>query len=179
VTEEKGVFDTLEMAHRLERERPSAVHWDICGSGPDLEALKRRQRELGLENVVTLHGFTQPEALRELLARAHVSIVPTRSTFKEGMAQTVVESILVGRPVITCSVVPALEVCRAACLEAVTNDVGSYVDRVKELMDDPALYARLCAATRDLAAPFYDPSFAFAAALERSLSPLMSDRSRR
>ena len=46
---------------------------------------------------------------------------------------TAAEAILVGRPVITNSVVPALEVLRPACVEARTNDVDSYVAAILKL----------------------------------------------
>jgi glycogen synthase len=171
VVRSKGVFDLLEMAERLEAERPGEVHFEVCGTGPDFEELARRRREKRLEHAVTLHGWTSLEALRDVYARCHAAIVPTRSSFIEGLAMTAAEAVLAGRPLITSPVVPALEVLRPACVEAVTDDVGSYVAGILRLLDDAALHARLCAACPKAAAPFTDRSLGIAAVLERVLEP--------
>jgi glycosyltransferase involved in cell wall biosynthesis len=97
--------------------------------------------------------------------------VPTRSSFIEGLAMTAAEAVLAGRPLITSPVVPALEVLRPACVEAVTDDVGSYVAGILRLLDDEPLHARLCAACPKAAAPFTDRSLGIAAVLERVLEP--------
>jgi glycosyltransferase involved in cell wall biosynthesis len=169
VNRSKGVFDLLEMAERLEAERPGEVHFEVCGTGPDLGELGRLRSERRLEGAVTLHGWTSLEALRDVYARCHAAIVPTRSSFIEGLAMTAAEAALAGRPVITSPVVPALEVLRPACVEAVTDDPASYVAAIRRLLDDPALYARLCAACPAAAAPFTDRSLGLAAVLERVL----------
>jgi hypothetical protein len=47
-------------------------------------------------------------------------------------------------------VVPALEILGAAGLEAKTDDVQSYVDRIVELAKSPALYAESSKACNDI-----------------------------
>lgn len=165
----KGVFDLLEMAERLEAERPGEVHFEVCGTGPDFEALARLRGERGLERAVSLHGWTSLETLREIYARCHAAIVPTRSSFIEGLAMTAAEAVLAGRPVITSPVVPALEVLRPACLEAGTDDPESYVRAIRRLLDEPGLHAGLCAACTSAAAPFTDRSQGLTAVLERAI----------
>ena len=100
----------------------------------------------GLEPVVAVRGWTSPQDLRDVLAQSHASIVPTQSSFAEGMAKTAIEAILSGRPVITNRVVPALEVLRPACVEARTDDVDSYVEAILRLINNPNYYRRLCEA---------------------------------
>jgi glycogen synthase len=169
INRSKGVFDLLEMAARLEAERPGQVRFEVCGSGPDLDALASERSARGLEGAVALHGWTSLEALREIYARCHAAIVPTRSSFIEGLAMSAAEATLAGRPVITSAVVPALEVLRPACLEAITDDVASYVAAIRRLQDDAALYARLRAACPAAAAPFLDRDLGLAAVLGRVL----------
>ena len=82
---------------------------------------------------------------------------------------TAAEAALAGRPVITSPVVPALEVLRPACSEAVTDDPESYVTAIRRLLDDAALYERLRAACPAAAAPFLDRSLGLAAVLDRVL----------
>src|SRR5262249_10539726 len=148
--------------------------WELCGDGSDLEELKRRQDELNLKNVVDIRGWTSPEELRPVHTRSHISIVPTRSNFSEGLAKSVVESVLAGRPVITSAVVPAFEVLRKACVEARTNDIDSYVDAIFRIYDDSRYYRVLCDACHDLQKQFYDPSRGLKAILKEvfSLEPL-------
>jgi glycosyltransferase involved in cell wall biosynthesis len=167
----KGVFDVLEMAKRIERQAPGRVRWEMCGSGPDLDELRRLQGEMGLKDVVSIRGWTSLEDLQGVYARSHVSIVPTRSSFYEGLAMTAAEAILAGRPVITSPVVPALEVLRPACVEAKTNDVDSYVKAILALIENPNQYRNLCEACPQLQAQFYDRSQGLRIILKKILSP--------
>jgi glycosyltransferase involved in cell wall biosynthesis len=122
-----------------------------------------------LENIVHIRGWTSLGDLRDVYSRSHVSIVPTRSDFIEGLAMTAAEAILAGRPAITNSVVPALEVLRPACVEAKTNDVDSYVNAILKLIVDPDRYRSLCNACPDLQTQFYDRRQGLAAKLKTVL----------
>ena len=156
IIHDKGVFDVLDMAKSIEAQAPGRVQWELCGSGPGLGELRRRQAEMGLAEVVMIRGWTSPADLRDVHARSHVSIVPTRSSFNEGLAMTAAEAVLAGRPVITNPVVPALEVLRPACVEAKTDDVDSYVMAILRLINDQNHYRILCEACADLQGQFYD-----------------------
>jgi glycosyltransferase involved in cell wall biosynthesis len=172
VNRSKGVFDILEMAQKVEARAPGQVRWEICGSGPDLEELRRRHGEMGLESIVHIRGWTSLPDLIEVYARSHAAIVPTRSTFCEGLAMTAVEAILAGRPLITNPVVPALEVLRPACVAARTNDVDSHVEAVLKLVGDREYYEGLRRACPDLCEPFYDREQGLTAVLKRVIASL-------
>jgi glycosyltransferase involved in cell wall biosynthesis len=118
---------------------------------------------------VSIRGWTSLEDLRDVYARSHISIVPTRSSFSEGLAMTAAEAILAGRPVLTSPVVPALEILRPACVEAKTNDVDSYVGAILKLIEDPDQYRGLCQACPDLQGQFYDRKQGLAVALKKIL----------
>jgi glycosyltransferase involved in cell wall biosynthesis len=170
----KGVFDILDMAKRIEAQRSGQVHWEIHGDGPDSEQLARLQAEMGLRHVVSIYGWTPAESAQEAYARSHVSIVPTRSNFCEGLTMAAIESVLAGRPVITSPVNPALEVLRPACVEARTDDVDSYVQAILGLIDDPNGYGTLCKACPQIQEQFYDPDKGLNAALKTILCPTSS-----
>jgi glycogen synthase len=172
VIRDKGIFDVLELARRVEARAPGQVRWEICGSGPDLEQLRDCHRELGLQSIVTIRGWTPPSAMAEVYSRSLASIVPTRSSFIEGLAMTAVEAILTGRPVITNPVVPALEVLRPACVTAQTDDVDSYADGVLKLITDREYYDRLRSACPVLAEQFYDRRQGMSVVLKRIIEPL-------
>ena len=170
----KGVFDILEMAKRVEAQAPGRVRWEIHGAGPDLEELRRSRDEMDLKQIVFISGWTSPQDAQEVFARAHVSIVPTRSNFCEGLPMAAAEAVLAGRPVIISAVNPALEVLRAACVETQTDDVDSYVKAILRLIGDPNEYSALCEACPDLQGQFYNLENGLWAALKRILIPKIS-----
>jgi glycogen synthase len=171
ITRDKGVFDILEMAKRIEAQRRGRVRWEIHGVGPDLDELIRLHGELSLKETVFIYGWTSPQDAQDVYARSHVSIVPTRSNFCEGLSMAAAESVLAGRPVITSPVVPALEILRPACFEAQTDDVDSYVQAILRLIDDPDKYTTLCKVCPQLLEQFYDPEQGLRAALKKVLFP--------
>lgn len=152
----KGVFDLLEMARRIEDSHPGLVRWEICGRGKDFEELVKRHQQLGLGDTVNLRGWTSLDDLIKVYGASHACIVPTRSSFTEGLAMTAAEAILSGRPLVTNPVVPALELLRSACVEAKTDDPESHMQAVLRLATDGDLYRRLCVACAGLHAQFYD-----------------------
>src|SRR5262249_40493747 len=152
-------------------EAPGRVQWEICGTGPDLKEITQLKDEMGLNNVVFLHGWTSLKDLHDVYARSHMSIVPTRSSFTEALPMTAAEAVLAGRPLITSSVVPALEILRPACVEAKPDNVDSYVKGILGLIDDPNLYRTLCKACPALQQQFYDREQGLRAVLKKILSP--------
>lgn len=165
----KGVFDILEIARRIEDSNPGLIRWEICGRGKDFDEFVARHKELFLNNVVFILGWTSLTDLLTVYAKSHASIVPTRSDFIEGLAMTAAESILAGRPVITNPVVPALEVLRPASMAAKTDDVDSHLQCVMQLATDARLYEALCSECASLRAQFYDRNFGLSAVLRRAL----------
>lgn len=152
----KGVFDIVEIARRLQGERPGQYRFDLCGSGGDLAALRRRVDELGLGEVVGVHGYSSPEKVQVLLSASHACIVPTRREYEAGFEMTCSESILAGRPLITSEVCPAIHYMREATLEVAPDDVDGYHDAIVRLSEDDALYDRLQKACAPLQRQFYD-----------------------
>jgi glycogen synthase len=165
ITRDKGVFDILEAARLLEARRPGQTHWEICGDGPDLMDLRLIAESKGLRQIVTFHGYQSSADQADVYATAHVSIVPTRSTFNEGLSMTAIEAVLAGRPVITNRVVPALELIRPGAVEAEPDDPESYVNAIEMLMIDAVTYNRKVQATHGLAEHFLDRRFGLAAGL--------------
>ncbi|MCP3442045.1 glycosyltransferase family 4 protein [Bradyrhizobium sp. CCGUVB14] len=170
VERNKGVFDILEMARRIEDAHPGLIRWDICGNGTDLEGLKQSHQELRLADVVTIHGWTAPTDLRRLQGDSHLSIVPTRSDFAEGIAKTALEAVLAGRPVLISSVIPALEIIGAAAIAVEANDVDKFVETVIELANDQQRYRRLVLACGSVQEILYDGRNGFLSTLKRVIA---------
>lgn len=165
IEENKGVFDILAMAARL-----PDIEFSLCGDGHALPEIQRQIESSGLRNVKT-HGNLNRPALIARYLEAHVVIVPTRSTFTEGFAMVVAEAILLLRPVITNSVVPAAELLKEAVVLAKTDDVQSYVDVIEAIRSNASLYLRLVDCARALRPLILDDSTSFLAALQRLHRP--------
>jgi len=170
ITENKGVFDLIDIARRVEDRAPGLVKWDVCGAGPDFDELRLRRDAASLQGVIELHGHVLPSKMSEIIARNHASIVPTKSSFEEGMALSAIEPVLANRPVITSSVVPAWEVLGGACLKAEVDNVESYVAQVFKLAKSPADYRLAANACAQVKEPFLDGELGFAAALRRAFA---------
>lgn len=167
--EEKGLLLLPAIARSVERRRPGAARWTICGDGPDLPLLREAVTDMGLDAIFDIRGWTTPAQLQVLYTEIHVVIVPTTSRFREGFAMTAVEGILAGRPLVTNPVVPALDDVRSAALAAVPDDVESHADAVLSLAEDQNRYARLQAATTKLGAAFYDEAYGLRSTLRRAI----------
>jgi glycosyltransferase involved in cell wall biosynthesis len=90
----KRVELVLEAAAALRTEMPT-LRVEVAGDGYWMPALRRKVAELGLEDVVVLHGWVSEQAKNDLLARAWVHAVPS---VKEGWGLSVVEAGTHGTP---------------------------------------------------------------------------------
>lgn len=101
-TERYGVDLVVDAAAVLRNEIPG-LEVRLVGDGEQREALGRRVRELGLDDVVSLSdGMVGPDRLGEVLAEGDVGVVPNRSNvFTEGILPTkLLEYVLVGIPAV-------------------------------------------------------------------------------
>ena len=154
---DKGIYDIVEVARRLEAERKGMFHFDICGDGSELVNLRRRVVDLNLQDIISCHGYCNAAKAADLLGLSHASMVPTRSDCQAGFEMVCAEAILANRPLITSAVCPALEDVRAASIEVQPDNVDQYYQAILKLNDDPQLFASKQAACAALHEPFYNP----------------------
>jgi glycosyltransferase involved in cell wall biosynthesis len=164
VEHNKGVFDLLAMAEKL---RGHGVTFEVCGGGSVLEKLKHSCQQRGLEDIVTIHGRLNRPQLLAVYTRAHVVIVPTRSDFSEGFAMVAAESILMGRPVICSSVVPAAELLQGSTIVVPADDVENYVKTILHLSLSAAYYDSICQGCTPLREQFLDGTEGLASVLTK------------
>lgn len=169
ITEDKGVLDIVRMAVYAEQQEPGLIHWTICGDGPDCEQLEQLIRSSHVGHAVTFRGWTAPVDMKAVLGNSHCCIVPTRSDFAEGLAMTAVEAVLSGRPVVSNTVVPAVELIEKACLVAEPDSPTSHADAVIALARDRNLYEEKRRACEGLAGEFLKREFGLAEALEAAV----------
>jgi len=92
----KGVFVLADALRILACSVPD-VRLLVCGTGPDAGAFKRAARA-AIGDRAELLGALPPSGVAATMARARVTVLPS---FGEGMSASAVESLAVGRPVVT------------------------------------------------------------------------------
>jgi glycosyltransferase involved in cell wall biosynthesis len=152
---EKGVFDLLESFREL-RAAGKNVQLDYCGNGQALPSVRETILKAGLSECVRTHGHLKQSEMLDLLAMAQVVVVPTRSSFPEGLNQVIIEAALAKRPVVTSSVCPAIDLVAPAIVEVEADKVQSYTAALEQLMDDQALFEQKVEAASRLGAEFFD-----------------------
>ncbi|MGN6599181.1 MAG: glycosyltransferase family 4 protein [Actinomycetes bacterium] len=93
---QKRLLLLVEAAARLREEIPR-LHIDIAGSGPSADELRSRVSELGLDDVVRLHGRVSDAERDRLLDSAWLTVVPSE---REGWGLTVLEANSHGVPAV-------------------------------------------------------------------------------
>ena len=165
----KGVFDVVEVARRLNCGGRADFQFDLCGAGSALHELRKAIDAAGLNPTVRCHGHCDQSTMTEMYSRSHVVIVPTTSDFIEGFNKVVAEGVLAGRPVITSSVCPALALVRDSVLEVPPDDVAAYAEAIARLRNDRGLYRAKRRAGDAAQGQFYDPRKGWAAVLKSIL----------
>jgi glycogen synthase len=170
VEENKGVFDLVRISAALRNRCAVPVNIEVCGDGSALAALRTAVETGGQADRITVRGRLERAELLQAYRRAHAVIVPTRSTFCEGMPLVCAEAALSGRPVVTSRLSNALPMLGEAIAVAQPDDVESYADAIRSLVEEPARYQRLRAACPAAAAQFLDRGRSYTAALEQLIT---------
>jgi glycogen(starch) synthase len=170
----KGIYDLLEVAHRLEQTRKGDFHFDLCGVGDELERLRAQSIRLGLKDTFICHGWCNVSQVTTLLNKSHCVIIPTTTEFEEGFPKVYAEAILTGRPVITSAVCITKTKVRPAAIEVPPNDVNAYYEAVQRLRDDHKLYEEKRQACSALQEMFYNQENSWIAKLRHALKHVMA-----
>ena len=151
VVPHKRVELVLDAAVRL-RQRIPDLQLEIAGDGYWLPTVRLRVEQLGLQDVVHLHGRISEQDKADLLARAWVHAVPS---LKEGWGLAVVEAGSHGTPSV------AFAAAGGLAESIVDGSTGILVDTVDELHEallgllaDPERCLELGRAARSHAAQF-------------------------
>ncbi|GAA0294125.1 glycosyltransferase family 4 protein [Kineococcus aurantiacus] len=127
---------------------------DIAGDGPERAALQARSRELGLEDVVTFHGFVSAAEREALLAAGWVTAAPSQA---EGWGLTVIEANAAGVPAVAYdvpglrdSVVPG----RTGWIIPTGSSLAAGLDTALRDLADPRAAAAMADRCREWAGSF-------------------------
>lgn len=117
IMKEKGIDELLEVAGRIKKDYP-AVQFDIVG--PMEDNYKETIDEYVNNDVINYYGFQSD--VKPFIKQCHCFILPS---YHEGMANTLLESASMGRPLITSNI--------SGCKEAINNN--GYLVKVKDSND--------------------------------------------
>jgi glycogen synthase len=173
---DKGVFDLLEIAKRFAAEGRKDIIFDICGNGSALDTLCSAVKNSGIEANFLCHGYCHKQEMKEMFARSHVVIVPTRSEFVEGFNRVIAESILSGRPVITSAVCPAISYVQDGVFEVPPDDIQAYGNALLTVCDDYQLYEQKRLACLKLQEQFYDINNSWGATIKLILLSIQEEQ---
>jgi L-malate glycosyltransferase len=137
---EKDHDTLLDAAARVAGPAPG-VHWAIAGDGPLRAHLERRARELGLAGRVHFTGWLDDPL--PLMAAATVFVLTSRA---EGLGTVLLDAMALGIPVVATSAGGIPEAVGEAGLLAPPGDPDAVAGAVVQVVQDPALRARLGAA---------------------------------
>lgn len=98
LTEEKGLFDLMEGAALLKKNKRN-FELRVAGKG-DREACEARMNTLGIATSVKLLGLIDHDSVLQEMNAADVVVVPSRHEYPEGLPMTIMESLMVHTPVI-------------------------------------------------------------------------------
>lgn len=162
-----GVFGRLAASKRVDEalEIFSAVHervpqarLDVFGDGPERAKLEKLAKELGVGEAVTFHGRV-PNAADEMAA----CTVTVSTSATESFGLSIAESLAVGTPVVSYAVnYGPRDLIRDGQDGYLVEpgDAEAFVDRLVELLEDPATAERMGAnAERRMVEDFSRSSF--------------------
>lgn len=148
----KGIGDLLEAAAALRQSHPD-LHVDIVGQGDARESLEALADTLGLEGVVTFHGFVDEKTKLELYQRAWIACLPSA---KEGFGLTIPEAALCEIPTVgydVCGVRDAIVSGETGILVP-WRDVAQFTNACASLLEDFVLRTRMGVAARQSCVTF-------------------------
>ena len=107
---EKGIYDLIDAWRIIVSKRRNA-RLAVVGEGPELENLKFKVQELGLERNVKVFGGVPDREMYKILCESKIFIFPSRF---EGWGLAVAEALACGLPVV-CYKIPALKEVFGGC----------------------------------------------------------------
>ncbi|MBR0737661.1 glycosyltransferase family 4 protein [Bradyrhizobium liaoningense] len=141
----KGVSEFLQALARL-RKRGINFKAVLAGGGEVLR-YQREAKALQLSDLCSFTGWLSAGEAQELLASANVVALPS---FEEGLPMVILESLSLGKPVITTPVgsIPEVLEDERTCLFVEPGNVDQLTEAIARIIEDQALRATLSDAGR-------------------------------
>lgn len=133
----KGSYDLLEALAAIDQKLPETIKVWMCGD-EDVEGVKRRAAELGLQNRVEHVGWVAGKEWEDCLNRAMLHVLPS---YREGLPMSILETMGQGIPNISTNIASIPEVIRDGenGFLITPGDVKALQDRILQLVSDDGL----------------------------------------
>lgn len=108
----KAVEDGIAAVDQVRRIHPD-VHYDVIGDGPMRPQLEALIDQLGLRDIVTIHGARPHDYVRRMMEEAHLFLLTSATTsqgVEEGLGVVLLEAQATGLPVVATAHGPFPEV---------------------------------------------------------------------
>jgi glycosyltransferase involved in cell wall biosynthesis len=152
---DKGVYELLDAFATLRSVRPG-VRLVLAGEGHETEGLRTRAQTLGIDEIVELPGWVDPQAKAELLQRAACFVLPS---YREGLPLALLEAMVSGVPIVATPVggIPDVVQHDRHALLVPPRNADALAAALVQVFDDPRLAARLSGAAQRHALANYTP----------------------
>ena len=144
----KGLAYLLEAVAKLRTEAPHA-HLVVIGRMRPQDPGRKIAEKFGIEDAVTFTGNISYEEMLRLYGEAEIAVVPS---LYEGFSLPAIQAMASGLPLVCTRAGAVPEVAGTdgeTALIVQPGDAAALAGRIKMLLDDPALRARLSSAARE------------------------------
>jgi glycosyltransferase involved in cell wall biosynthesis len=148
-------YETAVLAVRRAIDRGADIHLVIIGEGDERRRIEHAIADLGVTGKVELAGPLPPAAVRDRMRASHVAML---SSVSEGIANSVIEGMASGLPVVATDAGGVHEAVRDGIdgFVVAPRDPDALAQRLCELARDPQLRAAMGASARARAVADFD-----------------------
>ncbi|RLC92470.1 MAG: glycosyltransferase family 1 protein [Chloroflexi bacterium] len=147
----KGI-DCLIDAFRIVVQRNGRCRLVMVGEGPLADKMRRRVKDLGLDQHVVFGGFVPNAELPRLYQDSDVFVLTSRS---EGVPRTMLEAMACGTPVVSTRIPQLVDIVDSCGMMAPVGDAEAIAEAILRITDSPDLACRLGQAGRAKAVADY------------------------
>jgi glycosyltransferase involved in cell wall biosynthesis len=143
--ERKGSYDLLQAVTKMTTARPDLRL--LLGGDGEVERVRARARELGIDDRVRLLGWVRGEEKERLLSSAALYTLPS---YNEGLPMSVLEAMAAGLPILTTPVggIPEAVTHGVEGILVDPGDVRALADALNRLLGDRELARQMGEAAR-------------------------------
>lgn len=141
-----GLDILLDVASHLRRIGRDDVHFTCVGGGPDLQRLRQKVREMGLDNAVNFTGRIPDGQLLEILSTADVCVNPDTPCEMNNMSTMIkiMEYMALGKPIVQFDLKEGRISASEASLYADSRcPVEDFAAKILWLLDNPEARKRM------------------------------------
>ena len=163
------LYTMLDAAKVLQDEGKKEIVFKILGQGPEAESLKQYTAERGLNNVDFV-GFVDYEMMAAYLSKSDMTVNSVKRRASQSIINKVADYFAAGIPCLNgsiCKEMQDLITDWKAGINYEPEDVNSFVNAIKTIIENPEMAAEFGANAKRLAAEKFDRSISYKEIIRR------------